>query len=47
VEQVPTFFANDEKLKDLTNAANTFNNSFIIIIEKLNIKQIEEIMSSI
>jgi len=41
VEQVPTLLANDEKLKDLTNVASTFNNFFITIIEKLNIKQIE------
>jgi hypothetical protein len=36
---VPTLLANDEILIDLTNAANTFNNFFITIIEKLNIKQ--------
>jgi hypothetical protein len=41
VEQVPTLLANDDKLKDLTNAAKTFNNFFITIIVKLNIKQIE------
>ena len=40
MEQVPTLLVNDEKLKDLTNAANTFNNFFTTIIEKLN-KQIE------
>jgi len=42
VEQHPTLLANDEKLQDLTNAANTFNNFFITIIEKLNIKQKEK-----
>jgi len=41
VEQVPNLLANDENLKDLTNAAKTFHNFFITIIEKLNIKQIE------
>jgi hypothetical protein len=41
VEQLPTLLVNDEKLQDLTNAANTINNFFITIIEKLNIKQTE------
>jgi hypothetical protein len=41
VDQVPTLLANDEKLKDLTNAANTFNNLYTTIIEKLNSKQTE------
>ena len=41
MEQVPTLLSNDEKLKNLTNAANTFNNLLTTIIEKLNSKQIE------
>jgi hypothetical protein len=41
VEQVPTLLSNDEKLKNLTNAANTFNNLLTTIIEKLNSKQME------
>ena len=31
---------NDEKLKDPTNVANTFNNFFITITVKLNMQQI-------
>lgn len=42
MDQVSTLLANDEKLKDLTNAANTFNNLFTTIIEKLNSKQTEQ-----
>jgi hypothetical protein len=33
---------NDKKLKDPTNVANCFNNSFITITEKFNIQQIEK-----
>jgi len=32
---------NDEKLMDLTNVANTFNNFFVTATEKLNIQHIE------
>jgi len=33
VEQVPTLFVNDEKLKDPTNLANAFNNFSVTIME--------------
>ena len=42
VEQVPTLLANDERLKDPTNAANAFNNCLTRINEKLNIQQREK-----
>jgi hypothetical protein len=31
---------NDEKLKVLTNLANTFNNFFVTVTEHLNIEQV-------
>lgn len=37
-----TLLVNDKKLKDPTKVANAINNFFIIIIEKLNTKQIEK-----
>lgn len=40
VEQLPTLFVNDGKLKDPTDVANVFKNLCIIITEKLNIQQI-------
>jgi hypothetical protein len=36
VEQVPTLFVNDEKLKDPPNLANAYSNFFTTITEKLN-----------
>jgi len=36
VEQVPFLLVNSEKLKDPNDMANTFNNFFITITEKLN-----------
>ena len=42
MEQIPTVLVNDKKLEDPTNVANAFNNSFITIIEKLNIQQTEK-----
>jgi hypothetical protein len=41
VEQIPSLFVNNEKLKDPTNVANAFN-KFFIITEKLNIQQREK-----
>jgi len=38
VEQLLTLPVNDEKLKNPTNVANAFNNCFVIITEKLNIR---------
>ena len=40
MEQFLTLLENDEKLKDLTNVANAFNNFIITITEELNIQQI-------
>ena len=37
-----TLLLNDEKLQDPTKVANAINNFLIIIIEKLNTKQIEK-----
>jgi hypothetical protein len=37
-----TLLVYDKKLKDPTKAANAINNFFIIIIEKLNTKQVEK-----
>jgi len=42
VEQVPTLFVNDEKLKDPTNVVSDFNNFFTTINSKLNIQQIQK-----
>jgi hypothetical protein len=40
VEQVPSHLTvNDKKLRDPTNMANAFNNSFITITEKLKIEK--------
>ena len=38
VEQVSTLLVNDEKLKDPTDVASVFNNSFLTTTEKLNIQ---------
>jgi hypothetical protein len=37
---------NDEKLKDPTHVANSFNNFVTTITEKLNIQHIEKVMLS-
>jgi hypothetical protein len=42
LEQVPALPVNDENLKDPRNVTKTFNNLFITITEKLNIKQVEK-----
>jgi len=38
VQQLLTLPVNAEKLKDPTNVANAFNNFFVTITEKLNIR---------
>jgi len=37
-----TSLVNDEKLKDLRNVANAFNNFFLTITVKLNFQQIQK-----
>jgi hypothetical protein len=42
VVKVPTLLVYYEKLQNPTEVANTFNNLFITLTEKLNIQQIQE-----
>jgi carbamoylphosphate synthase large subunit len=46
IEQVPTVLVNDEKLKDPTDIASSFNNFVTTIIEKLDIQHIVKGMLS-
>jgi hypothetical protein len=46
VEQVSSFLVNDEKLKDATDVANSFNNFVTTVTEKLDIQHIVKGMLS-